>query len=498
MAAAAPTPWHDYLTGALGFHADTATYWETNQGYDSPASLLRLDAKKLAETMKNLRRLRTDPIDVPQAQEERFLETMYVVHGRYFSTRVTEIADLTEEARSNWGRALKTQDTYKEVTEVPDCTNFPRNWVQAFDNLEEYFNTIVGENCKIPLIYILRQNVEVKPAADDDEDQYPSKLAQMCARMPHYDLTATPVPNTRIQTKYYLEDTRKVWEKLSLIFKDTVHFTYLKPYQRAREGREAYLALRNHYLGPNMTRTLAAQAESELDKLRYTGEKRRYNFETFVNAHKRIHNVYDDLKRTGKHEGISEGTKVRKLMKGINNRHLENIRSQICTSDDLGEDFEKAVGKFRDYINQSKHLFADDKDHSASIGAVGSKPSQGGGKGINWDTSDVEVELRHYSPEEYKRLTNPQKLKLKRWRQGGHTEEELKRTMYNPNHPSMKSVVGMMRNAKISNSKRQSHQAKKAHAKPKPGNRNNKALVKQGSNARVASVKEDDDDEDME
>jgi hypothetical protein len=220
-----------------------------------------------------------------------------------------------------------------------------------------------------------------------------------------------------------------------------------------------------------------------------------------VNAHKRIHNVYDDLKRTGKHEGISEGTKVRKLMKGINNRHLENIRSQICTSDDLGEDFEKAVGKFRDYINQSKHVFADDKDHSASIGAVGSsKPPQGGGKGINWDTSDVEVELRHYSPEEYKRLTNPQKLKLKRWRQGGHSEEELKRTMYNPNHPSMKSVVGMMRNAKISNSKRQSHsnQAKKAHAKPKPGNRNNKALVKQGSNARVASVKEDDDDDDME
>jgi hypothetical protein len=52
---------------------------------------------------------------------------------------------------------------------------------------------------------------------------------------------------------------------------------------------------------------IATNADAEMSKLRYTGEKRRHNFESYINAHKHLHNVYNDLKELG-HEGISEST----------------------------------------------------------------------------------------------------------------------------------------------------------------------------------------------
>lgn len=483
------------MTAECGFSDDLATYWETTQTLTGPERFLVFTVKQVQEILQNLRRRRNLPIDVTANQENEFMDTMYVVMGRYFSSRPTEIADLTQAARLQWGRALRTQLAYKETTDVPDCSNYPRNWVEAFDSLFEYYNTIIGESDKIPLVYLLRNDEFVPLHADDPETNYSSKYSQMCKRMPMND---TLPSGDVVRTKFYDEDNRKLWEKLSLIFKGSVHFTHLKPFQKERDGRGAYQALRSQYLGPKVTRSMAKDADDEINKLRYVGEKRRYNFDTYVNAHKRIHNVYDDLKATGHHEGISEETKVRKLMAGINNRHLEAIKGQVCTSDELGENFEKCVGAFKTYIAQSKHLFTgDDKDRSVGIGAVNTNKKRHNDQ-VNWDTSDVEVELRHYSPEEYKRLTGPQKLKLKRHRQGGHTEDELKRTMYNPEHPTMKKVIGMMRNATISNSSRknQSAQAKKAqaakkNAAAKSGNRNNKALVKQ-----VTAVDADDDDKD--
>jgi hypothetical protein len=68
----------------------------------------------------------------------------------------------------------------------------------------------------------------------------------------------------------------------------------MKPYQLERDGRAAYKALYDHLLGSNNTNKM-------MSKLKYTGEKRRHNFETYVNAHKRLYNVYKNLKR---HPGV--------------------------------------------------------------------------------------------------------------------------------------------------------------------------------------------------
>jgi hypothetical protein len=119
--------------------------------------------------------------------------------------------------------------------------------------------------------------------------------------------------------------------------------------------------------------------------------------------------------------------------------------------------------------------------------AAGNKNNAGKRKSnINWDTSNVNVELRHYTSEEYKKLTDPQKLKLKRLQAGGHTEQELRSKMLNPDDPLMKKVIAVMQSGKPPASK-------KGPQKGKPKgvlkNRNNKALVKQ------VTTKDSDDSE---
>jgi hypothetical protein len=259
------------------------------------------------------------------------------------------------------------------------------------------------------------------------------------------------------------------------------------------------MALHDNYLGPNNTDNLAAEAEAELMRLRYTGEKRRHNYDSYVNAHKRLHNVYNDLKEHG-HEGISEQTKVRKFTSGIHNRHLAFLKGQVLASPALRHNFEAVVTLYRDYISQSKALFTESDGMGVQVGAVATSATSGNKRKVhdtNWDTSDVEVELRHYSPDEYKRLTGPQKLKLKRWRANGHSAGDLKSKMLNPDHPTMKKMIAMMQTASVSNSKKPGrvNQSKAAKAKQKaaqkPGNRNNSALVKQ-----VACANADDDDAD--
>ena len=53
-----------------------------------------------------------------------------------------------------------------------------------------------------------------------------------------------PVPN-------FLTDNIKVWELLSGLTCMHACWRYVKPFQHARDGQGAFLALRDHYLGPN-------------------------------------------------------------------------------------------------------------------------------------------------------------------------------------------------------------------------------------------------------
>ena len=83
----------------------------------------------------------------------------------------------------------------------------------------------------------------------------------MIERAPHGEDTFSPADNVT------------VWEKISALTWSHECWTYVRPAQRTRNGRMAYRALKNHYLGPNNTNHQANEAEAKLKDSSYHGEK---------------------------------------------------------------------------------------------------------------------------------------------------------------------------------------------------------------------------------
>jgi hypothetical protein len=488
-----PTPWHDFLTGELGFSAVAATCSiETTQGYNGLDTLEDLTVRSITDLCETMRKDRANPIPVIQPAEYGLIHTLYYVKGMMYCSRTYTIAGCTRDVRKSWAGFWENMKSYKEpTTDMPDRKDFTDNWVRTFEILDEYLTRLIGNKCMVPLYYVVRKEADVVPEANDPPTNYTSCWSEMCARMPHYTTRTvgvrTPVPT-------YEEDNRKVWDKLATIFNTSDDYTYMRPFQRERDGRAAYKALYDHFLGPNNTDNMATKADAEM-KLKYTGEKRRHNFETYVNAHKQLHNVYEDLKRHG-YEGLSTNTKVRRFLEGFETPTMTNCYNQILSTPALRRNFDDAVSYCTNYIKQAKHIQTAG-DPGVQIGASGTAPPAARGNtngnnnntgksksNINWDTSNVNVELRHYTSDEYKKLTDSEKLKLKRLQAGGHTEQELRTKMMNPNDPPiMKKVIAAMQSGKPSAQK----------GKPSKGmlkNRNNKALVKQ-----VTTTKDSNDSE---
>ncbi len=144
-------------------------------------------------------------------------------------------------------------------------------------------------------------------------------------------------------------------------------------------------------------------------------------------------------------------------------------------NDQLSDDFEKTCVLYRTFISQNGGM-SNLANQGTQIGAVktGKRKFE-----PNWDTNDVEVELRYYPAHEYRKLSSPQKQKLKRLRAGGIDPKEAHRTMRNPNDPLMKKAIAAM-SAKA-NSKKGGRGGPAPKGKPKSalktGNRNNKALL---------------------
>jgi hypothetical protein len=51
---------------------------------------------------------------------------------------------------------------------------------------------------------------------------------------------------------------------------------FIKPAQRTRNGREAYILMFDHFLGPNNVGNMASAADTKLNGTLYIGEKKRF------------------------------------------------------------------------------------------------------------------------------------------------------------------------------------------------------------------------------
>jgi hypothetical protein len=179
------------------------------------------------------------------------------------------------------------------------------------------------------LDYVVRPEIEVKPEAEDPAEVYETVDQEMTARVPHTG-------------RAFVNDRRKVWDIISNICAKHSLFLYIKPALRTMNGREAYMLLFDHFLGPNNVGNMTSAEDTKLTGTLYNGEKKRFTWETYVRIPTEQHSVLNGLKDYG-YAVIDDSSKVHHLFKGIKTTELDVCNVQVMSIPSLHYDFAAKV-----------------------------------------------------------------------------------------------------------------------------------------------------------
>jgi hypothetical protein len=258
------------------------------------------------------------------------------------------------------------------------------------------------------LDYVVRPDIAIKPEAEDPAENYETADQEMTARAPHTG-------------RSFVDDRRKVWKIMSNICGKHSFFVYIKPALRNRNGRDAYMLLFYHLLGPNNVGNMASEAETKLTGTLYNGENKRFTCETYVRINTEQNSVLNGLKDYG-YAGIDDSSKVRHLLKGIKMTELDVCKTQVMASPSLRDNFAATVELYSTFIKQMKAerpqlnvsevSFARGKSGKNSCG----KPHSTGISNV----SNAAMDDRFFEKHEYNALTPDKKntLRLKRLKHG--------------------------------------------------------------------------------
>ena len=176
------------------------------------------------------------------AQKNINLAAYWLRHSERIS-RARQLADITV-VNVHSIQALRDTENNYEDTNPPVIDD--KDWPTMMDALREYFRNIYGIT-KIPLLYVVR---EQETPRDEPEGHWEDPMMQMIDWAPHWIPAAGGAGAVRHPS--YMVDNKMVFDKLAEICHTHSCWTYIRPFLRQCNGQSAFLALVNHFLGPNM------------------------------------------------------------------------------------------------------------------------------------------------------------------------------------------------------------------------------------------------------
>ena len=404
----------------IGFSDQASTHIVVDHQFASAADYARLTDDEAIHLCKTTRRpggtdAAGDPnpgISVSLKAENNLKLMCFFFRYRQRTSRPLTITDVTVN-NLDVLHALSRSEADHEDPKQPDIV-MKGNWTRTIEEVEDYLRNCLG-NTKIPLAWIVRDEENPQPHADDPATNYDTFAEELIARAPHYHT----VNGQQVHTQAFKDDNVLVFNKLSLIFRGKDCWTYMSKATRTRNGRMAFFGLKDHFLGKNNVDNQATLAEERLQSVSYTGEGRRWNFEKYVKVQVEQHQILEDLTRHG-YAGIDPRSKVRYLLNGIKTKDLETVKSRILSDTTLRSDFDASVNLFQDFIKITRN-----EPRRANISAIdrrgsGGQPRSESNREYEMLEPDMSIEDRYYTKEEYGRLSDAKKkgLSIKRKNRG--------------------------------------------------------------------------------
>ncbi len=336
----------------IGFGLAAITALENN-GLDSVHDLINLDAKDIEQLLKIVR-AGPPAVVVPFLAQKRLNIFCFWATKRNRLNEPTDAALFTQAAIETYGATMALIEKDEDIiVKAPAEYKTGTKWKAFKEGAIAYLNGIKGSH-NIPLAYVVRDNAvpQVNQVFQSDH---------------HRMIAITPLAGPE-----YEEDNGKVFDLLKSWTINGPAWTWMRAYNSIRNGRQAWLALVNHFEGDAQRDRVKDAAYAAIAAARYYGDKKKFTFETYVTIHQE---AYADLEQYG--EIISEEKRVRDLLTNFkdNSPAANAAKGTILATPTLRTSFANAVAHL------SMTLQLGQTHDTRNISSINSGTDRGGGRG---------------------------------------------------------------------------------------------------------------------
>ena len=336
---------------------------------------------------------------------------------RYYEVvgRPTTVANMQwTQVMKNFAAQWKAMEDKKKADE-PDVPKITKalpviKWTEAF---RDYLHRMIGVRT-IPLAYVIRTDENVPAitaiaAGAPHSTEHGSIEEELIARADH----TNPL---------YREDNSAVYYKLEEATRATSYAASIKPYQRTKDGRGAWLALSNQYAGKDKWEAEINRHEQLLHTRQWKGQS-NFTLEAFIAQHR---NAYVSMQAASEHVTYqlpNEHSRVGFLLTAIqcSDAGLQAAMASIKIDQDpdgLRNDFEAAATHLLPYdpVQKKRSERPGTKRDSVDISDATGDEIQISAFGAKKGIGKTGVHLRYYNSDEYKKLSKEEKDELRDWR----------------------------------------------------------------------------------
>jgi hypothetical protein len=271
----------------------------------------------------------------------------------------------------------ETIDLPGKIVKVDDVRN-------NIEDLDDYLARKLGAS-GLPLAYVARDAVAA-PAIDPGFG-LPSAYEEMIARGDH------------TQPAYQVDNV-EVWNVIRHMTHGGMAWSWVSAHSRTQNGREAYLALKTHYLGESYQNRIKAAADSTLNRTYFDGQ-RSFTFEQYIST---LQKAFTDLESTG--EAVAEERKVRLLLRGITAPSMTTGVGIVMSTPALKTNYEAAVNYLAETHDSLKQA-ASAKRNISSVQKTSTK------KGKTKQKVAKKTKSSYYSYKDWWKLTEEQREEVR-------------------------------------------------------------------------------------
>jgi hypothetical protein len=326
-------------------------------------------------------------------------------------------------------KALKDRKN-DETPEVPKISKTLSviKWTEAFT---DFLHRKIGVRM-IPLAYVVRALVVPEPAT--------ALAMNLPYSVEHGSVEAEMIARASHTHELYRDDNSTVYYLLEEATRGTTYAPTIKPFQRAKNGREAWNSLITQYAGDDKWQSELTKQDELLHNRQWKGQS-NFSLEKFIAQHR---NAYVTMRQSAEHVTFqlpNERTRVTYLLDAIQtadpglNAAMAQVRTDTDPETGRMNDFEATASYLLPYDPVSKKRVAGSKrgDISDTTGMEAAISSSSAFKSSSKVTNGkTGVEFRFYKGPEYMQLDSAQKKELHEWRDAQKTAGTHRNTGHGP------------------------------------------------------------------